>query len=90
MLLTGCREGAVRTEVVEVPVDRVVTLDKRLTAQEPAPERPADRCRDAQNRSTLCNRDLAGWLNEYDAALARINARMLEIAGLQPDGEPKP
>lgn len=84
MLLPACREGAVRTRVVEVKVPVQVALDARLTALEPVPPRPLDRCVDAKGRPTICNRDHADWTNAYDAALARINARMAEIAGLQP------
>lgn len=87
MSLTACQSTPiVRTETIKVPVARLVTLDARLTAQEPVPARPANRCVDAQGRATLCNRDLADWLVAYDAALARINARMAQVLGLQPEG----
>lgn len=82
--LAACREGAVRTETVEVKVPVYVALDPRLTALEPLPARPQDRCVDTLGRATICNRDHAEWTNAYDAALRRINARMAEIAGLQP------
>ena len=78
----------VKTQIVEVPVETQVTLDPALTAQEPEPARPADRCVDAQARPTICNKDLIDWLNAYAAALRRINGRMLEIFGLQPKAAP--
>lgn len=75
-----------KTKLVEVPVETQVALDPKLTAQEPHPARPPNRCVDAKGRPTICNRDAADWLNAYAAALDRINARMREILGLQPKG----
>ena len=85
LCLPSCRTaGPIQYRTLEKPVPVQVRLDPRLTAVEPAPPRPALRCTDANGTATLCNRDLADWLNAYDAALARINARMREIIGLQP------
>lgn len=59
-------------------------LRAELTVAEPKPARPALSCTDADRRPTICNRDMADWLNAYDRALDSINRRMAEIRGLQP------
>ena len=88
LLLTSCASSpAVRTEIVEVPVEVTVPLDAQLTRPEAAPVRPPLRCRDAEGRPTLCNRDLVNWLNAYDRALAALNDRMARISALQPKGD---
>jgi hypothetical protein len=73
----------VETRTVEVPTPVYKALSPKLTALEPVPPRPALNCV-VDGKPTLCNRDLADWLLQYDAALARINARMLQVQGLQP------
>jgi hypothetical protein len=89
LCLPSCRTaGPVQIKVVEKPVPVQVKLDPQLTRTEPAPPRPALTCRDANGAWTLCNSALADWLNAYDAALARLNARMEQIIGLQPKGAP--
>lgn len=72
-----------RTETVEVEKLVYKPLEKRLTATEPKPARPPNNCV-VDGVPTLCNKELADWLLQYDAALTRINARMFEIDGLQP------
>lgn len=90
-MLTSCASSpAIKTEIVEVPVEVRVPLPAELTADEPVPVRPALSCKDATGRATICNRDMANWLNAYDAALARIRARMAEIRGLQPGVHAQP
>lgn len=61
-----------------------VPLPKTLARTEPHPARPALKCRDIAGTPTLCNSAMADWLNAYEAALTRINDRMLGIIGLQP------
>lgn len=87
---TSCREtvGPVRTEIVEVPVEVVKPVPAALIAQEPKPPRPPLNCRDANGALTLCNRQVVDWLLAYDAALDRINARVRELQGLQPEQRP--
>lgn len=87
MLMAGCRSVApVKVQPVEVPVEVMVPIRSELTAKVPKPSRPPNRCRDAKGRPTLCNRDLADWLNAYDAALDKANGKLHEILGLQPKG----
>lgn len=74
--------------MVEIPVEVVKPLPEALTRQEPKPPRPPLNCRDANGTMTLCNRQMADWLNAYDAALDRINARVRELQGLQPEEQP--
>ncbi len=84
--LAGCatRPAPVRIQVKEVPVEVMIPVPAELTKPIPAPVRPANRCKDDQNRPTLCNRDLAGWVIDYAGALEKANARLREILGLQP------
>lgn len=86
LLLSGCKAmpAPVRIQIKEVPVETMIPIPAQLTAQIPAPSRPANRCKDDRGRSTICNRDLADWLNGYAAALDKANARLREILGLQP------
>lgn len=85
LALAACQSTpATRTVTVEVPVEVVVPLDPRLTAPEAKPRRPPNRCRDARDRPTICNRDLADWLNEYDATVDKLNAKLGRILSLQP------
>ncbi|MEJ7746071.1 MAG: hypothetical protein WKF61_04815, partial [Luteimonas sp.] len=46
--------------------------------------RPANRCTGAKGRTTMCNRDLATWLNDYATALDKANQKLKAILGLQP------
>ena len=91
MMLTSCASSrAIKTEIVEVPVEVRVPLPSELTADVPPPARPPLACKDAAGRATLCNSDMAYWLNAYDAALARIRANMAQIRGLQPSVHAQP
>ena len=85
-LLASCASSpAVRTEIVEVPVEVTVPLRAELTADIPPPPRPPLRCTDeATGQPTLCNEELGDWLNAYDAALLQLRDRMARIRALQP------
>ncbi len=83
--LAGCatRPVPVRVQTVNVPVEVMIPVPTELTRPITAPTRPANRCKDDQGRSTLCNRDLADWLNSYAGALDKANAKLRAILGLQ-------
>lgn len=76
-----------KTRIVEVKVPVRVPLDRDLTRTEGKPARPPANCV-ADGVPTLCNRELADWLLQYDAALDRVNARVLKIESLQPKESP--
>jgi hypothetical protein len=73
----------IKTQVVEVPVEVRVPVDKHLTDHGPKPARPANRCKDARGRATICNRDLASWLNAYDALVDTLFGKLDAIAEQQ-------
>lgn len=85
-LLFGCatQPAPVKVQVVRIPVETVIPIPARLTQAVPVPSRPANRCKDDRGRATLCNRDLAGWLNAFDLALGKANDQLRAILGLQP------
>jgi hypothetical protein len=86
LLLFGCatKPAPVKVDIVKVPVEVTIPIPARLTQTVPAPSRPANRCKDDRGRATLCNRDLAGWLNAFDLALSKANDQLRAILGLQP------
>lgn len=90
LTLTACKSlpAPVEVRTVDVVVETQVPLDGALTAQVAAPKRPANRCSDSQGRSTLCNRDMADWLNAYATALSKANGQLKAIMGLQPEAKP--
>ena len=61
-------------------------LRAELTADTPPPPRPPLRCTD-KGEPTLCNEELADWLNAYDAALLGLRDRLARIRALQPATE---
>lgn len=90
LVVSGCAHAPtpIKTQIVEVPVETIIPISKDLTARPARPARPASRCKDAKGRSTLCNRDLADWLNAYDALVSKLYGKLQAIEDLQP--EPKP
>lgn len=75
----------IKTQIVEVPVETIVPISKDLTARGKRPPRPALRCVDAKARATLCNRDLADWVNAYDALVTKLFGQLQAIEALQPE-----
>ncbi len=75
-LLTSCanKPENVRTETVEVEVPVNVPVPAELTREVPAPVLP--------ERAT--NGDLADYTDALRASLKAANAKLREIAGLQP------
>ena len=85
---TACQTAApVKTKIVEVKVPVVTAIPPEMTAKPPKPQRPPLRCRDARGTATLCNRDLADWLNAYDALVDTLYRKLNGIRRLQPKGE---
>ena len=85
---TACQTTApVKTRIVEVKVPVATAIPPELTAKPPKPQRPPLRCRDARGTATLCNRDLADWLNAYDALVDTLYRKLDAIHGLQPKGD---
>lgn len=80
----NAKPAPVKTRIVEVPVEVVVPVPRELTQHAAKPTRPANRCKDAKGRATICNRDLAEWLNSYDALVDGLFGKLDAIWRLQP------
>lgn len=90
-MLIGCqgaKPGAIKTRIVEVPVEVVVPLDPKLTTKPAKPARPPAKCRDANGALTICNSALADWINAYDALVDKLYGKLDAILSVQPKGKP--
>lgn len=87
LALAACAHSPtpIKTQIVEVPVEVIVPISKDLTARAKRPARPALRCVDVKGRATLCNRDMADWLNAYDALVTKLFGQLQAIEDLQPE-----
>lgn len=85
--LTSCSgQPIVRTETVEVPVPVLTPLDPDLTAQIPEPAPPPRACVDpVAKRATVCNPDLADYVDAVRAWGRSGYAKLARILELQPE-----
>jgi hypothetical protein len=77
LLLTACgaaRQPLVRTELIEVPVNRYVALPAALTDPLPPPPEPAMQCRQRDGTPAVCALDGLLWSAKWEALLSRANA----------------
>jgi hypothetical protein len=86
ILLAACGQDrtVVKTEYVDRVVETQKTLDPKLTHHDAEPAGPAQKCKDAEAKPTVCGRDLANYIDDL-RAWGRGMAKQLDaILGLQP------
>lgn len=90
MTLVGCKTlpAPVEVQIKQVPVEVTIPIDPKLTAHGKKPARPANKCQDAKGRPSICNKDLAAWLNAYDRFADDLTNKLDAILGLQPKAKP--
>ena len=83
VLLTGCsgRSEVIR-ETVEKRVPVYVAMPDEVTADVPEPTAPDLRCID-RGRATLCNDDLAEWIEQLHAWGNGLRGQLAKVRGLQ-------
>lgn len=81
--LTGCsgRSEVIR-ETVEKRVPVYVAMPEEVTADVPEPAAPELRCMD-RGRATLCNDDLAEWIEQLRAWGNGLRGQLAKVRDLQ-------
>lgn len=69
----GARQPLVRTELIDVPVDRYIALPEALTAPLPYPAPPSANCSDRQGRPAVCAEDGLLWILRWREIVDRAN-----------------
>ena len=83
--LTACKPELVRrTEIIDKPVRQYVLMPERMTREVPAPAKPQPECVQ-KGRPTLCNKQLADWIDQWRLNLGIANDQLREIRDLEAD-----
>lgn len=79
-------------ETVEVRVPVYVAMPDEVTADAPEPAEPALNCVD-RGRATLCNEDLAEWIEQLRAWAEGLRGQLAKVRDLQervnPEARPR-
>ena len=74
-------------ETVEKRVPVYVAMPEEVTADVPEPAEPSLNCVD-RGRATLCNEDLAEWIEQLRAWGAGLRGQLAKVRGLQGERVP--